>query len=392
MIRMMKLVAQIRARAPLALSLLLAVLGCSLNPLPSQAKLRSLSKLAVIGDSYSDGGNSGLLTQSVAPPGFPFPFYANGRFTNGPVAVEQLWSLFNPSQPPLQPSLAPGGTNFAVGGATSGRNNYLQVAGAMPNSLRPLYASTSAYSQLPQLLGTFTPGSFDPSSSLFVLWMGANDGLYWLNTPQSATTGLTPGTILGGMPQQATMTELLQNSMSNIGIGLQELIDNGAQHLLVPNLIDFSKAPGFSGNPAQAAVAQALSLGFNQGLDQTLQQLRVVNPGVDIMAFDTYALFEKIFADPTSYGFTNSSQVCTSIDNSTVFTPGCSATADGWLFWDGVHVTSTAHSIIAANMYQTVYDAPGPLPVAGGLVALGWARRLRQRQRQAMTSPSAAGG
>ena len=392
MMRMIKLGAPTRAKAPLALSLLMAVLGCSFNPLPSQAKLRSLSKLAVIGDSYSDAGNSGLLTKSTVPPGFPFPSYANGRFTNGPVAVEQLWSLFNPSQPPLQPSLAPGGTNFAVGGATSGRNSYFQVAGAMPDSLRSLYASTSAYSQLSQLLSTFTPGSFDPSSTLFVFWMGPNDGLYWLNTPQSPTTGLTPGTIVGGLPAPATATEMLENSMYNIGAGVQALIGIGAQHLLVPNLMDFSKAPGFSGDPAQAAAVQALSLNFNQGLDQTLNKLRALNPGVDIMSFDTYALFEEIFANPTSYGFTNSSQACTSIDNSMVFPTGCSPTADGWLFWDGVHVTSAAHGILASNLYQTVYAAPGPLPVAGSLVALGWARRLRQRQRRAQTSPSVAEG
>lgn len=256
--------ARARRRAHWLKPLLLAVLGCGLSAMPAGAKLRSLTKLAVIGDSYSDAGNSGLLTQSAAPPGFPFPFYANGRFSNGPVAVEQLWSRFNPSLPPLQPSGAAAGTNFAVGGATSGRDSYFQVAGAMPNGLRPLYANTSAYSQLSQLRSAFTPGSFDPGSSLFVFWMGANDGLYWLNTPQSATTGLTPGTIIGGPPQQATATQLLQNSMLNIASGVQALIDNGAQHLLVPNLLNFSKAPGFSGDPAQAAAAQALSLGFRR--------------------------------------------------------------------------------------------------------------------------------
>ena len=261
----------------------------------------------------------------------------------------------------------------------------------MPNSLRPFYADTSAYSQLSQLHSAFSPGSFDPSSSLFVFWMGANDGLYWLNTPQSSTTGLTPGTITGGPPQPATATQLVQNSMLNISTGVQALIDNGAQHLLLPNLLDFSKAPGFSGDPAQAAAAQALSLGFNQGLDQTLQQLRLLNPGVDIMAFDTYALFEQIFADPAGYGFSNSSQACTSIDNSTTFAPGCSQAAPGWLFWDGVHVTSAAHSLIAAGLYQTVYAAPGPLPLAGGVVAWGWARRLRRRSRRAQPKAVAAG-
>ena len=120
----------VRGKINLAFSLLLALLGCGLGALPAAAKLRSLTNLVVIGDSYSDAGNSGLLTApAVGSPGFPMPFYSNGRFGNGPVAVEQLWSQINPSQPSLQPSLAPGGgTNYAVGGATTGLNSYFKVA------------------------------------------------------------------------------------------------------------------------------------------------------------------------------------------------------------------------------------------------------------------------
>ena len=392
---MVMLGARGRCRARVALPLLLALLGWGLSVQPAAAKLRTISKLAVIGDSYSDAGNSGLLTQATLSPlpGFPFPYYANGRFTNGPVAMEQLWSLFNPSLPPLKPSLAAGGTNYAVGGATSGLNSYLQVAPDMDPSLKPLYANTSAYSQLSGVLASFAPGSFDASKTLFTFWMGPNDALYWLNTkPSGSADGFTPGTINGAPPVQTNAEDMLKNSMSNIAIGVQQLINSGAQHVLVPNLLDFSKAPAFSADPLQAATIQALVLGFNQGLVQTLNQLRLANPAVDIMGFDTAALFDSIFANPGSYGFTNISQACTSIDNPTTFSSGCSPTADGWLFWDGVHVTSAAHSVIAANMYQTVYQVPGPLPLAGGAVALGWARRLRRRQSKAASAQGAKPG
>jgi phospholipase/lecithinase/hemolysin len=375
-------------RSKLALPLLLAFLGWGLSTQPAAAKLRNLSKLAVIGDSYSDGGNSGWLTKATAPPGFPFPFYADGRFSNGPVAMEQLWSLFNPSLPPLQPSLAPGGgSNYAVGGATSGRESYLQVAPGMPSALQGLYANTSAHSQLGQVLSDYTPGSFSPSSTLFTFWMGPNDALYWMNTkPVGSPDGFTPGTITGGSPVQTTAENMLLNAMGNIGTGVQALINNGAQHLLVPNLLDFSKAPAFNGDPGQAAAVKSLILGFNQGLQQTLNQLRAANPGVDIMGFDNAALFDRIFSNPSSYGFNNSTDACTTIENPVVFTAGCSATASDWLFWDGVHVTTAGHSVIAANMFKSIYDAPGPLPAAGGIVAFGWARRLRRRHRQATSA------
>ncbi|MFN6134204.1 MAG: SGNH/GDSL hydrolase family protein [Synechococcaceae cyanobacterium] len=382
-----------RDKARLIVPLLLAFLGWGFSSQPAAAKLRNLSKLAVIGDSYSDGGTSGLRTQSAfypGSPGFPFPYYANGRFTNGPVAVEQLWSLFNPALPPLKPSISPGGTNYAFGGATSGSESYLQIAPDMPGSLKPLYANTSAHNQLAGVLGSFTPGSFDASSTLFTFWMGPNDALYWLNTkPMGSADGLTPGSINGDPPVQTNAEDMLKNSMSNIAIGIQRLINNGAQQVLVPNLLDFSKAPAFSGDHVQAATVKALVLGFNQGLVQTLNQLRLANQDVEIMDFDTAALFDRIFANPGSYGFSNIDQPCTSIYASTTFTSGCSPTADNWLFWDGVHVTTAAHSVIAAEMFNTVYEVPGPLPAAGGVVAFGWARRLRCRHRK-VVAPQAA--
>ena len=374
--------ARARGTANSALILLLAVLGCGFAALPAGAKIRSLSKLAVIGDSYSDAGNSGLLNQASGFPVFPSPYYADGRFTNGSAAVERLWARFNPSLPALRPSQMAGGTNYAVGGATSGLDSYFNVAIDMPDQLRPVYDNSSAKGQLTRLLSAFTPGSFDPSSTLFVYWMGPNDGLYWL------TTNKTPGNVSTNTgPVQANAFEMLQNSKDNIETGLQLLINNGARHLLVPNLMDFGKAPAFSGDPSQAAAVTALSLGFNQKLDQVLVDLRLSNPGVDIMGFNTYGLFEKIFTAPDRYGFSNKVDACTSIYDPTTFAPGCSQVASDWLFWDGVHVTSAAHQVIADSMYQTVYEAPGPLPVAGGVVALGWGRRLRQRLRQRRRQP-----
>ena len=102
-------------------------------PLPAAARLSILENLFVFGDSVLDGGNGGLRTtsESGGTISFPPPPYADGRFSNGPTSVEYLWKLFNPSDPfysisnplaPFRPSLA-GGTNYAIGGASSGVGN-----------------------------------------------------------------------------------------------------------------------------------------------------------------------------------------------------------------------------------------------------------------------------
>ena len=67
------------------------------------AEASPISALIVYGDSLSDNGNL------FAAVGFlPAP-YASGRFSNGPVAVEYLATMFGV---PL--------VNFAYGGATTG--------------------------------------------------------------------------------------------------------------------------------------------------------------------------------------------------------------------------------------------------------------------------------
>lgn len=353
-----------------------ASLGLALGSLPAQAKIAALETLFVFGDSYSDAGNSGLLTQGIPPYlyGFPPPPYANGRVSNGPVAVEQLWSLYNPSAPPLKPSMA-GGTNYAVNGASSGTASQFAVD---PNpaiqTVKNAFQNTSAYSQLQTFLSPAK--TFQPDKTLFVFWMGANDGLYWLNTQTAAGIGSIPGTITGGLPSPGkTASEMLANNLNNIETGVQTLINNGASKILVPNLLDFSKSPLYNSNPTMAALIRQLVIGFNTGLAAKLNGLKGANPQVDLMAFDTFGLFNTISSQPANYGLTDISNRCV-VDF--VQVPACNP--DQWFFWDATHPTTKGHGLIAQEMFRQV---PGPLPLAGAAAAFGWSRRLQRRLRAA---------
>jgi phospholipase/lecithinase/hemolysin len=54
-----------------------------------------------------------------------------------------------------------------------------------------------------------------------------------------------------------------------------------------------------------------------------------------------------------------------------------------YLFWDNLHPTTRTHEILAQQLHSVAYDpVPAPMPFLGGLAALGWSRRLRQRLRQ----------
>ena len=81
------------------------------------------SSMVVFGDSLSDSGNAAIAVGATAPAitGNTYipshPYLPSADFSNGPVWASDVASALGV---PLLPSFIPGGTNFAVGGATTG--------------------------------------------------------------------------------------------------------------------------------------------------------------------------------------------------------------------------------------------------------------------------------
>ena len=94
--------------------------------LPAVTQAQTPSHLIVFGDSLSDTGNDLLATIQTPLPIPPPQMYAAGRFSNGPVALEYLWSFLSGGPPVIPPSLTvpvlpqQGAVNFAFGGSGSG--------------------------------------------------------------------------------------------------------------------------------------------------------------------------------------------------------------------------------------------------------------------------------
>jgi len=334
----------------------------------AQARLSSLSQLFVFGDSLSDNGNSGVISTNAGslPPIFPPPPYLGARFSNGPVAAENLWRAFNPAAPPLQASLM-GGSNFAIGGATTGVENYIEFSDfPIAQDLKNAYANTGNAWQL----GQFGSPTFDPATSLFLVWMFPNDPFAVL-----ASGGMGVGTF-DGLTSPPGLEAIVPTAVSNIIGTLKDLASKGARHFLVPNTPDLGTIPSFQGTAFQPFFTN-LSIDFNSALATALGELSQDRPDLDIVAFQTDDLFAEVKANPQAFGFSNVDDRCLAS-----FSSAPCADPDRYLFWDGSHPTAAGHALIGERFYQGVRQpVPAPLPVAGGMALVGWSRRLRRRLR-----------
>src|SRR4029079_18042 len=184
----------------------LAVLMVLSSSAAAQAQ-PTFDHLVIFGDSLSDMGNA-------------------GRFSNGPVWVEQLAAML---KLPLSASER-GGQNFAVGGVEEG-----------PQSLR---AQVEDFLKQPRPSGR----------TLYVIWGGGNDVLAAIGEPDA--------------PSKVTAAAA---SLTSI---VAELIAHGALDLLVPNLPDVSVTPEVQAHGTKAiSEGRRLSLDFNKTVEQSLSDL-----------------------------------------------------------------------------------------------------------------------
>lgn len=282
-------------------------------------------RYVAFGDSLSDNGNLFIGSGGTQPPSPP---YVGGRFSNGPVWIEQLAGPMAGFFP-LGPVNNLVSTNFAFGGART------DVLVANPPGSA---AQVGAY---------FARGGGFAPTDIATMWAGANDIFQGL--PVAAATPATA---------QATMQGIATAAATNVTTQVGQLAAAGARTIVVLNLPNFSTLPQFAGGPA-ATLAGFSTLTFNGALAQGLSVAAAGAPGANIISVDVAGVFGALQAAPGSFGFTNATQACVPAGLAT----GCA----GYAFFDGVHPTTQGHAVIAAVVRQYL-AAPR---IAGVFSALG---------------------
>jgi phospholipase/lecithinase/hemolysin len=273
------------------------------------------------GDSLSDAGNVAFATHGAVP----VSPYSNGVFSNGPVWAQDL--SVDLGLPAEKPSLL-GGTDYAYGGATTGATS--------AHALNP--------TDLPSQLGQFVMNVPSPSpNALYTVWAGSNDIL----------------DILGNNESPAQQQLDVQQAVKNETAMLDGLIAHGATNLLVLGVPDLGKTPYETARPTTDAAASSLAQTYNTDLGAALQQ--IIASGVAHVGYvDTYAFMDDAVANPAKYGFTNVTQPLwngslTDSNSGTLAATG--AAQSGYLFFDSLHPSASAHAALASGIASALTTA-----------------------------------
>ena len=312
----------------------------------------AFSALYVFGDSLSDSGNNNLQFGGLtgpAPssatfiPGLPYAASPAGAYrptySNGPTWVTGFAAGLGLSSFSA-PSLA-GGGNYAYGGARMSING----TGAPPLIPAPFPAS------LQTQLGSYLSARPVSSTALYVIAGGGNDvravGDAVAANPANAVALTTAGATAFATAAAQMVGTLRAAGASNIVVWT------------VPN-VGLTPAAG-AGVGAAAGAATFISSAFNSALAQGLA-------GSGAQIFDVYGLIGNVVANPASFGMTNVTQACGFAGN------GCNAGSA--LFWDGIHPTAYAQTLVANGMLAAVPEPSSMLMLAVGIGALlAWRRR-----------------
>lgn len=262
---------------------------------------QSINKIIAFGDSLSDNNNMYNLSQWKIP---NKSTWFQGRFSNGLNWVEYVAQ-----------DLAIPLYDLAVGGAGVSTADYVIPSLGTQISTWLSYVSSAQ--------------NYEPQKTLATIFIGGNDFISYNKSVSDEISAV-----------QSAITTLAQN---NVG------------HILIMNLPDLTHAPLYtlSGNSNAGVLDKTLQ--YNQQLIQVAAQIQQNYPNTQIKIFDTKSFMDNVFANPSAYGFTNTTDGCTNIanGNSALYFATSQAVQSGctdprqYIFWDKIHPTTKTHRILS---------------------------------------------
>ncbi|KAK9074386.1 hypothetical protein SSX86_006984 [Deinandra increscens subsp. villosa] len=334
------------------------------------------------GDSIADTGNVkhlGSITNEAFPSLFPpygqtFFHEPTGRCSDGRLIIDFLAeSLELPFIPPYMHEGSANmekfkhGVNFAVAGSTAMNSQHLAAEGiqnAATNASLEVELQWFKHS-LPLISGNALDRRNYIGQSLILMGeIGGND----YNIPMRDNKSIED------------MELFVPLVVNTIALAINELIEMGAQTLVVPGNFPIGCSPAHltvmqgsedeEYDPTTGCLVRLNQFAeyHNQMLQTKLNQIREFHPDVNIIYADYYNAAMQFYRFPNKFGFTNGAlKACCGGGglynyNSTVTCGHESATVcdepDRYVSWDGVHLTEAAYKVIFKGLFQGPYTTP----------------------------------
>jgi len=215
----------------------------------------AINKIIFFGDSLSDSGNFYRDVLGYMPKDPP---YYKGKFSNGQVWSEYVAQYFSDKNN-IETA------NYAIGGQTAFLHNPFE--GYLPYTLSMSYANYILHSAFS-----------DRSSTLFVIWIGANDYL----------------------PNVDNGDQLSDNVVNSIQTIIENLIYHGGNNFLLLNLPDLASTP-FGQASSYKEKLKTTTQAHNLKMEKMLSTLQGSYKNINIHLFDINQFFAKAIANPEEY-------------------------------------------------------------------------------------------
>ena len=294
------------------------------------------SRLVVFGDSMSDIHRLYDYTTANWGESDPGPPNYDGRFADGPVAVEYLASNL---KLPL--------VNYAFAGATSGYDTLLLIPMGMLVQVNEYLANPGVVPPA-ATLSNYVIKPAKPKAdplALHMIWTGPDDFYRLL-------IGMTP---LTGY-----------NVVDNVKLAVKNLYDAGARYFFIPLMPDISMTPSAKVHnvlqPGYIWAAKFCTDQFKSDLTKAIAALRTKYPDAKIMTHDTLGFMRDQFAQVKAEG-KNITEPCRTegtFDPVRMGTTGVQVCADpqNHVFWDGNHPTSWVNKVLADEWVKQITVKP----------------------------------
>ena len=295
----------------------------------------SFNRIITFGDSLSDPGNYFVLTGDfVVRPFVPVPdapYLIGGfHFSNGPTWVEQLATDLRMPASGAPAFLFPGMfTNYAIGRSRAREVPQADLA----------CASCYLAAQVEKFLKDFHGRA--PQNALYVVFIGSNDLRDALEVFDLNDLG----------PSFTIIATAISATQQNI----EALLEAGARKFLIANLPNVGITPYVThfGPPGAVDAAEFLSGWYNAQLEEMLAGFS--GSGIQRTTLDVYTLLNKLVDEPSLAHLTNATNSCLAFG---VFQGAICAYPKDYLFWDGIHPTTTGHDALSDEAKKELGIAP----------------------------------